>query len=163
MVEDMIEMEKSTVILDTYQMIGGVHPETASIKNILTYYGVKASHTGKPFSEAMLLGIGGGLGSCYILWEFEKHGYPSIVLAFRNKSNYAVKYLQNLCDRLGATTQVYETAGKKKAAAQLEKVLAAGNPAIVWIDFGGRPYYMHYFEVGVVVDCGGASVDGGAP
>ena len=139
------------MILDSYQMIGGVHPETASIRNIFTYHGVNAPHTGKPFSEPMLLGIGGGLGATYILWEFKKHGYPSIVLAFRNKSNYAVKYLQNLCSRLGATTQVYETAGKKKAASQMEQTLASGNPAIVWLDFGGEPYYMHYLSVGVVV------------
>jgi hypothetical protein len=145
------KMEKQAVILDSYQMIGGVHPETASIKNILAYHGVKAPHTGKAFSEAMLLGIGGGLGSCYILWQFEKHGYPSIVLAFRNKSNYAVQYLQNLCSRLGATTQVYETTGKKKAAVQLAEVLTAGNPAIAWIDLGGAPYYMHYLQVGVTV------------
>jgi len=144
-------LEKAKMILDNYQMIGGVHPETASIKNIFTNFGIKTPHTGKPFSEAMLLGIGGGLGSTYILWEFEKHGYPSIVLAFRNKANYAVKYLQNLCNRLGATTRVYETTGKKKAGTQLEMVLDEGNPAIVWIDLGSAPYYMHYLQIGVVV------------
>jgi hypothetical protein len=135
-------------------MIGGVHPETASIKNILAFHDVLAPHTGKPISEPMLLGIGGGLGSCYILWEFEKHGYPSIVLAFRNKSNYAVKYLQNLCSRLGAMTQIFETAGKKKAAAQLEQILTSGDPAIVWLDLGGKPYYKHYIDSGVAVAYG---------
>jgi len=139
------------MVLDSYKMIGGVHPETASIKNILAYHGVTAPHTGKPFSEAMLLGIGGGLAACYILWEIEKHGYPSIVLAFRNKCNYTVKFLENLSSRLGATTELFETSGKKKAAAQLEQTLAAGNPAIVWLDLGGEPYYMHYLSVGVVV------------
>jgi hypothetical protein len=139
------------VILTSYQMIGGVHPETASIRNILAFHGVKAPHTGEPLSEAMLLGIGGGLGTCYILWEFEKHGYPSIVLAFRYKSNYAVNYLENLCLRIGASTQVYETTGRKKAAAQLDQTLASGNPAIVWLDLGGEPYYMHYLSIGVVV------------
>ena len=137
--------------LDSYQTIGGVHPETASIKNILAYHGVKAPHTGKPFSEAMLLGIGGGLGACYILWEFVERDYPSIVLAFRNKSNYAVRFLQNLCNRWGGITQVCETTGKKKAAAQLRQTLAAGDPAIVWLDLGGEPYYFHYLSVGVAV------------
>ena len=139
------------MILDSYQMIGGVHPETASLKNILAYHGITAPHTGKPFSEPLLLGIGGGLGATYILWEFEKHGYPSLVLAFRHKANYPVQFLENLSNRLGATTQVYETAGKKKAAAQLEGTLAAGDPAIVWIDLGGEPFYMHYLLSGVAV------------
>ena len=58
------------MILSNYQQFGGQHPETAGYKNILAYQGVKAPHTGKPFSEAMLLGIGGGLGAGYILWEF---------------------------------------------------------------------------------------------
>lgn len=131
-------------------MIGGVHPETASLKNVLAFYGVQASHTNKPFSEAMLLGIGGGLGSCYIMWEWQNH-VPNVVLAFRNKSNYAVQYLQTLCSRLGATTEVFETGGKKKAAAQLEQLITNGTPAIVWIDLGAAPYYMHFLEVGVVV------------
>ncbi len=139
------------MILDKYQMLGGVDPETAGVKNILAYHEVKAPHSGRPFSEAMLLGIGGGLGSAYILWEFEKHGYPSIVLGFRNRFNYPVKYLQNLCGRLGAETQVFETAGKKKAAAQLEMALEAGDPAMVWLDLGGAPYYMHYLQAGVAV------------
>ena len=138
------------MILDGYKMIGGVHPETASIKNVLAFHGVHAPHTGKPFSEAMLLGIGGGLGSCYIMWEWEKR-VPNVVLAFRNKSNYAVEYLQTLCIRLGASTEVFETGGKKKAAAQLEQLIMNGTPAIVWIDLGAVPYYMHFLQVGVVV------------
>lgn len=140
--------------LNTYQTIGGIHPETASIKNILTYYDVKAPHSGKPFSEAMLLGIGGGLGASYMLWEFQKHGYPSIVLAFQNQANYTVKYLQNLCRRLGATTKVFETAGKKKAATQLAETLTANDPAIIWLDLGGAPYFMHYLQIGVAVAYG---------
>ena len=139
------------MILDNYKTLGGVHPETASIKNIFAYHGIKAPHSGKRFSEAMLLGIGGGLGTIYMLWEFEKHGYPSLVVGFRNQYNYPVKFLENLCDRLGATTQVMETTGQKKAADQLDQTLAAGDPAIVWVDLGGAPYYMHFLLSGVVV------------
>jgi Butirosin biosynthesis protein H, N-terminal/Domain of unknown function (DUF4872) len=139
------------MILDAYKMIGGIHPETASIKNILNFYGVNAPHTNRPFTEAMLLGIGGGLGSCYMLWEFEKYEMPSIVLAFGNKCNYDVKYLQILAARLGATNNVFETMGKKKAGSQLKQVLENGVPAITWLDLGAAPYYMHYLEVGVAV------------
>ncbi len=139
------------MILKSYPQTGGVHPETAGIKNILAYHGIKAPHTGKPFGEAMLLGIGGGLGASYILWEFEKHGYPSIVLGFRHLSNYDVRYLQKLCSRLGAETEIFETTGKKKAAENLEKALQAGDPAMVWVDLGGAPYYRHYLQVGAVV------------
>jgi hypothetical protein len=142
------------MILNSYRKFGGVHPETAALKNVMTFYGLDAPHTRKPFSEAMLLGIGGGLGSMYILWEFEKHGYPSLVLGFQNKANYPVKFLNNLAARIGATTKVDETTSKKKAAAQLQQTLAAGDPAIVWLDLGGKPYYRHFLAMGVAVAYG---------
>ena len=56
--------------LSGYTSIGGIHPETASIRNILTYHGIVAPHTGQPYTEALLLGIGapvevsGPLGRC---------------------------------------------------------------------------------------------------
>jgi hypothetical protein len=139
------------VILDSYKSIGGVHPETASIKNILAFNGVKAPHSGKAFTEAMIFGIAGGLGAMYILWEFEKHGYPSLVVGFRYKGNYSVQYLEQLSPRMGAESQVYESGGQKKALAYLEETLAKGLPAITWMDLGGPPYYMHINLLGVGV------------
>ena len=59
------------MILDTYKTLGGIHPETACVKSVLTYHEINAAHTGPPFSEAMLSGIGGGLGATYMLWKFE--------------------------------------------------------------------------------------------
>ena len=55
------------MILSDYQQIGGKHPETAGYANILAYHGVVAPHTDLPFTEEMILGIGGGLGFAYIL------------------------------------------------------------------------------------------------
>jgi len=82
------------MILDAYKTLGGVHPETAAVNNILAFHGVTAPHTGKPFTEALLLGIGGGLGSMFILWEFEKHDYPSIVLGRNELNETAALYLE---------------------------------------------------------------------
>lgn len=97
------------------------------------------------------MGIGGGLGAIYILWEMQKHGYPSLVLGFRNKLNYSVQYLENLSKRTGASTKVFESSGKKKAMEQLETTLASGHPPIAWMDLGGKPYYMHFNLLGVAV------------
>ena len=36
----------------------------------------------------MVLGVGGGLGAGYILWEFEAHHTPTLVLGFRNQWQY---------------------------------------------------------------------------
>jgi hypothetical protein len=65
-----------------YKPEGGKHPETATIRNLLAWHGVKAPHTSKPLSEPMVLGIGGGIGACYILSELKKRSTADIVLAF---------------------------------------------------------------------------------
>lgn len=48
------------VILKNYQEFAGRHWETGTIRNALAYQGVKAPHTGKSVSEALLMGITGG-------------------------------------------------------------------------------------------------------
>ena len=54
-----------------YRMRGGLHPETATLANVLANQGVVSGLTGEPLTEAAILGIGGGLGAGYILWEFQ--------------------------------------------------------------------------------------------
>ena len=50
------------MLVQDYAQFGGKHCETGSLKNVLAHLGVTAPHTGRPFSEEMLLGIGGGVG-----------------------------------------------------------------------------------------------------
>ena len=120
--------------------VGGTHPETAAVTNALRALDVRAPHTGEPYSEAMLLGIGGGLGAGYILWEFNEHKVRVLVLGFRNRWQYPVAYLQDLCDRIGVTATVHETGSRATAAAQLKAILAGGVPAIAWVDRAHMPY-----------------------
>ena len=129
------------MIIEAYKQLGGIHPETAAIKNVLAAKSVTAPHTSNPWSEAMLLGIGGGLGAGYILWEFERYASALIVLGFRNRWNYPVQFMDNLCTRIGVKTIVHETGGKKKAAQQLSMALQKQDPAIIWLD----PSYLPYF------------------
>ena len=43
----------------------GRHWETGSIHNALVLQGILAPHTGKPYSEALLLGVSGGIAFGY--------------------------------------------------------------------------------------------------
>ncbi|MCI0399451.1 MAG: BtrH N-terminal domain-containing protein [Chloroflexi bacterium] len=129
------------MMITTYRQFGGRHPETAAIKNILAAKGVVAPHTGRPFSEAMLLGIGGGLGIGYILWEFKAHETAILVLAFGYKWNYPVEYMTGLARRAGMKAVVKETGGMKAAGAQLREALQAGQPATAWVDPANLPYF----------------------
>ncbi len=128
------------MILSDYRQFGGVHPETAAIKNILAFHGVKAPHTGEPFSEAMLLGIGGGLGMGYILWEFKETDTKAIALGFRNNWQYPVRFLRALSGRLHVNLGLLETSGKKAADKKLRDELKAGRPMMVWASKSGLPY-----------------------
>ena len=122
-------------------LYGGIHSVTAVLRNALAYAGVADPRTGKPMSEAMILGIGGGLGACYILWEFKAYDSAMIVLAFRNRSNYAVDFLKNACQRLNVKVDMRETAGGKKAQANLDDALAASGTALLWTDKASLTYH----------------------
>jgi len=110
-----------------YVLRGGVHPDTAALAHVL-------AHGGAELSEAMVLGIGGGLGAGYILWEFEKHDAADLVLGFRREWQYPGRWAMRVLDRLGVPARLHETSGPRAAAAHLEEALAAGTPPLTWID-----------------------------
>lgn len=127
--------------LDTYTQFGGKHPETATITNVLANQGFVSPHNGRPFTQEMILGIAGGLGCGYILWEFKKYDAAILVMGFQNRWNYTVDFMQNLCDRLGVSAEFKETGGQKAAQKHLEEALEAGIAPIAWIDQESLPYF----------------------
>lgn len=124
-----------------YRLRGGLHPDTAAVANVLAHHDVVAGHTGEPLTEAMVLGIGGGLGAGYILWEFKSHGSATVVLGFRNRWQYPDRWMQALLDRLALPATHHETAGERTAARRLDAALAAGRPALATIDRGTVGYW----------------------
>ncbi len=105
---------------------GGLHPDSAAVAHVLADLGVD-------LSEAMVLGVGGGLGAGYILWEFAAHDSRHLTLGFRHRWNY-LDWAERTLDRLGAEHHVHTTSGMKGAAAELSAALAAGRRAIVFPD-----------------------------
>ena len=120
----------------SWELRGGVHADTAAFANVLANLGVVAPHTGEPLTEAMVLGVGGGLGAGYILWEFESHQFRSrvLTLGFRRQWQYPARWARGTAERLGLHAELHETGGAKGAAAALDAQLERGLPAIVWID-----------------------------
>jgi hypothetical protein len=123
------------------QSLGGIHCVTATLTNALAREGVSNPTTGKPFSEAMILGIGGGLGAGYILWEFKGRDSANIVMGFRNRWNYAMQYITNACQRLNVSVDERETGSAKKAQSNLDEALEQGKPVLVWIDKASMSYH----------------------
>ena len=110
-----------------WRLRGGVHPDSAAISNVLAHHGMEVS-------EALVLGIGGGLGAGYILWEFEAHNTRALVLGFRNQWQYPDRWAAKTLERLGVPFELHETGGARRAAAELDAALAAGRPALATID-----------------------------
>ena len=119
-----------------YWYRGGLHPDTSVVANLLANQGVTSGLTGRPLSEAAILGIGGGLGAGYILWEFQVRPGPILTLGFRNQWQYPAVpgWLGKTADRLGLELAVHETAGAKAARLTLDAILDRGTAAAATVD-----------------------------
>ncbi|HMQ30508.1 MAG TPA: BtrH N-terminal domain-containing protein [Chloroflexaceae bacterium] len=127
-------------ILPSYTSVGGVHPEAAAATNVLAAAGLRRPDTVAPLSEALIFGIAGGLGALYILWEWEAHNVKVLVLGFHHLGNYPVRYFQGLADRLNVRVAMPETGSRRSATQTLDGALAAGKPAVAWVDRASLPH-----------------------
>lgn len=112
----------------------GRHYETGSVHNALALQGVTAPHTKQPYSEALLLGVSGGIAFGYFTFEYKGH-LPQAVFLTRNTFDP----LQTLLERLGVEQRVYQTTSAKAAEKNLRDALAVG-PVLVWADEYSLPY-----------------------
>ena len=126
-----------------YVLRGGTHPDTAALANTLANAGVTADS--KPLGEELILGIGGGVGAGYILWQFT--GRPPIAtLGFRNQWQYPDRWLVKTCSRLGIEADVHETSGHVTAMRTLREAISKEGPKpLVWIDMQEIGYW-HFPE-----------------
>lgn len=127
-----------------YQPYAGRFKHTKTLATLLRHAGIVAPHTGEPWTEAMLLGLGGGLGAGYILWEFKAHSSAVLTLGFHHRWNYAAEWYDHALRRVGAEGVWMQTGGKRRAAKALEAALRNGHPAACWVD----EFHMPYLHVG---------------
>ena len=121
--------------LKHYHQFGGLQQETGAIHNVLAYGGQPAPHTGKPLSEALLMGISGGIAVGYFLFEYQ--GYlPHVALLTRNTFDP----LETLFERLALPREVLQTTKPNIAFENLIATLESGHPAVVWADAFSLPY-----------------------
>jgi hypothetical protein len=131
-------------ILQAYRQFDGRHWETGSVANYFAYRGVTAPHTGRPYSEALLLGVSGGAVMGYFSFAYE--GYdPMARILTRNTFDP----WDTMLSRLGVAQNVQHTAKPEIAARHLLAALDEGTPAIVWADVWGLPYNALAFDDGM--------------
>ena len=91
--------------------------------------GVKAPYTGKPYSEALLLGVSGGIAFGYFTFEYK--GYlPHLAMLTRNTFNP----FSTILERLGIAQDIQQTNKAEIAEKNLRDALDTGLVPIVWAD-----------------------------
>ena len=127
-----------------YELRGGNEPETSACANAFANRGIADPVTGQPISEALVLGVGGGLGAGYILWEFNAtkgKDRKLVTLGFRNQWQYPDRWYVKVCQRLGVAVQIHETSSVAKARDVLDRALDDGIPAITFVSTADLPFW----------------------
>jgi len=114
--------------IDSYS---GGFPTTGSIRQALALQGVTAPHTGKPYSEAFLMGLAGGAAFGYFIFSYSGHD-PQVNLLTRNTfSNYG---WDTIVERLRMAQDVVHSTSADRARAKLVEALESGSVPIAWVD-----------------------------
>ncbi|MFC7613136.1 BtrH N-terminal domain-containing protein [Actinokineospora soli] len=120
-----------------WPLAGGAHPDSAAFAALLR-------HAGAPVDEALLFGIGGGIGAGYILWEFAHDDSRVVTLGFSHRWQYIGAHTRAAAQRLGVELLEHTTGGAKAAAA----ALTDRAPAMVWPD----RYHLGYWHLPASLD-----------
>jgi hypothetical protein len=116
--------------LPNYHQFDGLPFATGYLVNALAYQGYTAPHTGEPYSEALLMGINGGIAAGYFAFEYEGWD-PHLHFLTRYPFN---EELGAVYERLAIPFENRTTTNAQKAVANVIDALTAGKPAIVWAD-----------------------------
>ncbi|MEZ4866583.1 MAG: BtrH N-terminal domain-containing protein [Caldilineaceae bacterium] len=122
-------------LLANYEQFAGRHYETGTLHNYYAYCGVKAPHTGQPYSEALFMGVSGGAVVGYFTFAYAGYA-PHVALLTRNTFDP----LNTMLSRLGVVQEVRQTSKPEKGLSNLLDTLEEGLPAIVWADMWSLPY-----------------------
>lgn len=123
--------------LNNFNHFGGLHWETGFLTNLLAYQGVTAPHTGKPISEALLMGISGGICAGYFAFAYK--GFDPH-LHFLTRYPFNERLPSAAYERLAIPQNTQQTPNPQKSTANLINALAQGKAAVVWADGASLPY-----------------------
>lgn len=116
----------------------GRHPDTAALTRLLAALGVTDPAGGRPLSEAMVLGVAGGIGFAYFVFEYED--LTTLYLGGRiNPYIHKRDAAEAALTRLGVPFQVRRTSGPAAAERHLRTALDQGRPVVATVDGARLP------------------------
>lgn len=140
------------MIIEGYSQFGATERTAGALRNILDHYGVHAPHTDEPFTEALLMGIGGGLGAEYNVMTYtgidpSHQPHNQLAIRFHHLQNYTKKqeqiFLSKAAARIGAQLTTKYSASRKTAQHFLTNSLQAGKPVMVVLSIWQGIYHHH--------------------
>ncbi len=110
---------------------GGTHPQAAALRNMLTFYGTRAPHTGRPYSEAMVFGITGGIGLANL---------SAGMATFDNPIAREHGFASAAAPRLEAPLTAPTATAPGDALTALDTMLAGGHAGFVTVSRAALPH-----------------------
>jgi hypothetical protein len=111
----------------------GRHPDTTALARLLAALGVTDPASGRPLGEPMVLGLTGGIGFAYFVFEYQD--LATLYLGGRiNPYVHKRDATEAALTRLGVPVQVRRTSGPATAERQLRDALDQGHPVIATVD-----------------------------
>lgn len=126
--------DNGAVSTDIPWHFAGNVPATTTLRSLLTHAGVRAPNTKKPFTEAMLFGIAGGIGIGVVTFHYEKADTATLFLGGRHHWYDEKAYLVDTLEAFGVEPVIRETGGARTAERQLEEMLGDYGPVAAWVE-----------------------------
>jgi len=116
----------------------GRDPDMIALHDGLIAAGVVNPLDGQPFSDALLFGLGGGIGFLYALFEYEGHD-PMLSIGVRH-TMLGHDFVRRALEQAAVAHDVFTTGSAARADAALDDAMAAGLATIVSVDEPSLPY-----------------------
>lgn len=117
-----------------------VHCDSSALRDVFEHHGFR-------FSEAMIFGLGSGLG--FVYWVSKQMPFPFV-------GGRARDLAQNLCSNLGVALKVNKTTSRRKAYEALKEPVSEDIPVMIHVDmpylkYLGLPEEAHFGAHSVVI------------
>jgi len=123
--------------LSNYQQFDGIGLASGYLRNVLAYQAGNAPHTNQPPTEALLLGISGGIALGYFTFEYQGFDpHMTLLTQFLYNDDMPPKVLE----RLAIPQNIRQTTDGQKGMANVVSAIANGHPAVVWANSSSLKY-----------------------
>jgi hypothetical protein len=131
-------------------------PDASALARALAAAGVLDPRTGRPFTDSLLFGIGGGIGFAYLVFAYP--GWTTVHVDGRFNGLYFEKkgFVETACARLGVPVRVQQLTTPELATRRLREALDVTPEVVLTLDLVRlpgftppvpAPYFPHHVTV----------------